>query len=471
MIGVILQIVSTVVLARFISPWAYGTVGMVATATAFAALFKDLGLASATIQREKLTPEQLNFIFWLNVAFASAVTLMLIALAPAVSTFYGRPDLTPITAVLAFNLLLSSCGAQHAALLSREMRFRALAVAQIAGTFAQFLTTLTAAIAGFQQWAIVLGFLAFTAGNVVLLWSFSDWRPGAPRLADGAREIVHFGANLTVFDFVNYFSRNLDNILIGRAWGAEQLGYYSRAYSLLLFPIQNIRGPLSAVALPALSRLQKDPEAFRNYYRRILAILALATMPIAGFSVVRSGLMIETLLGPQWKSASEVATWLAVVSFLQPCSGLFGAVLVAKGLVRRHLECGIVGAIVTSASFLVGIPYGTVALAKCYAVGQYAMFLPVFLYASRNTNIRLSDFLTAIWRPALATIVAAVGTLTMPTSWSGAWPVVELLTSLAGFAAIYLACYGLLPGGAHEFRYYGGLLREALPRKQTPLAG
>jgi PST family polysaccharide transporter len=444
---------------------------MVATVTAFAALFKDLGLTTAIIQREKPTTDELTFIFWLNIAFASVVTLMLVALAPVVSAFYARPDLTPITAVLAFNLLLSSCGAQHAALLSREMRFRALAVAQVAGTCAQFLASFMAAIAGFQQWAIVLGFLSFTAVNVALLWSFSGWRPGAPRFADGASEIVHFGAKLTFFDFVNYFSRNLDNILIGRACGAEQLGYYSRAYSLLLFPIQNIRGPLSAVALPALSRLQHDQEAFRNYYRRILAILALATMPIAGFCVIRSGLMIETLLGPRWRPASEIATWLAVVSFLQPCSGLFGVVLVAKGLVRRHLACGIVGAIVTSASFLVGIPYGTVALAKCYAVGQYAMFLPMFLYASRDTSIVPADFLKAVWRPALATIVAGVGTLTMPSSWCVPLPMFQLLISLAGFAAIYLACYGVLPGGAEEFLYYGGLIREVLPRKQKPLAG
>jgi PST family polysaccharide transporter len=444
---------------------------MVATVTAFAALFKDLGLSSATIQRAKITAEQLTFIFWLNIGFAGIVTLMLLALAPAVSAFYARPDLTPITAVLAFNLFLSSCGAQHAALLSREMKFRALAVAQIAGTCAQFVVSLMAALAGLQQWAIVVGVLALTSVNVALLWSFSGWRPGAPRLADGAREILHVGANLTFFNFVNYFSRNLDNILIGRTWGAEQLGYYSRAYSLLLFPIQNIRGPLSAVALPALSRLQNEPEAFRNYYRRILAILAFATMPIAGYCVVRADLVIETLLGPRWKPASEVAAWLAVGGLLQPCSGLFGSVLVAKGLVRRHLACGIVGATVTTVSFVVGVPYGTVALAKCFAVGQYAMFLPVFFYASRNTNIGLTDFLRAIWRPALATLVAAVGTLVLPASWSASWPALNLLTSLAGFAAIYLACYALLPGGAHEFRYYVGLLREALPRKQGLLPG
>lgn len=470
-LGVMLQITSTIVLARFISSEAYGTVGMATTATMFAALFKDLGLTSATIQRESLSASQQSFLFWLNVAFAATVTLVLAAFAPAVSAFYGNPRLTPITLVLAFNLLLGSCGAQHAALLSREMRFREVAAAHVTGLIAQFLVTLVLAMLGLQAWAIVWGFLTYTAVHTGLVWALSGWRPGFPRPVAAAGELVHFGASLTLYDFVNYFARNLDNILIGRVWGAEQLGYYSRAYSLVLFPIYNIRGPLLVIALPALSRLQRDPAAFRRYYRRALGFLALVTMPIASFCVAQSALVIETLLGSEWQQTVPIARWLAVVSFLQPSFGLFGAVLVAKGMVKRHLAYGLLGAVITSVSFVVSVSFGSVALAQCYAVAQYVLFIPLFVYASRGTDITLADFFRAVFRPAIAAVAAAVGVAGMPPDWPPGCPVLQLLASAALFVAVYFGVYMLLPGGAGELAYYRNAIREALAcRRPAPAA-
>src|SRR5690606_4172203 len=111
-------------------------------------------------------------------------------------------------------------------------------------------------------------------------------------------------ANVTAFDFVNYFSRNLDNILIGKYWGTVQLGFYSRAYSLLMFPIAAIRGPIMAVAFPALSRLQNEKDLYRSYYIGITSVIASLTMPIAVFLFVVSRQMIEVLLGAEWLSVS-----------------------------------------------------------------------------------------------------------------------------------------------------------------------
>src|SRR4029077_17468142 len=99
----------------------------------------------------------------------------------------------------------------------------------------------------------------------------------------GVRSMLLFGGNLTGFSVINYWARNLDNLLIGRVWGAAQLGLYSRAYQLLLLPVNQITVPITAVAMPALSRLVDSPERYRRAYVRILAKLAMVTMPLMAF--------------------------------------------------------------------------------------------------------------------------------------------------------------------------------------------
>lgn len=465
--SVALQLLSTVILARLISPESYGTIGMVMAITAFASLFQDLGLSAATVQRAEITPAQSTALFWMNVVVAAVITVILIGCAPFIAVFFRRPELPAVTAVLAVRILLASFGAQHAALLTRDMRFAYLATAHLAGSVAQFIAALLAALAGLQYWALVIGLIAHTVVNVALLWCFSSWRPGLPSRASGVRGMIHFGLNLTAFDFVNYFSRNLDNILIGRVWGAETLGYYTRAYSLLVFPLNNICSPVVAVAMPALSRLQNEPEAFRGYYRRLLGVLAFATMPLATYSFVCSDQVFHILLGPKWAAAAEIARWLAVSSFLQPVAGTVGAVLRAKGLGNRYLRCGAVAALVVTIAFALGVPHGPVVMSKYYAAAQYLYFIPIFIYASRDTGIWIGDFFRGVYRPAIGAVVAGVATALLRHLCPVSIGIQGLAMTSGFFAAVFFGFYSFVPGGVAELGYYKNAVRAGLVRGEA----
>ena len=109
--------------------------------------------------------------------------------------------------------------------------------------------------------------------------------------------MLRFGADVTGFNLVNYFHRNLDNLLIGRYWGADALGLYSRAYALMMFPINAIREPIAAVTFPALSRLQSDPKRFVAFVCKASNAIALLSMPIAAFAAVSSESLIVVVLG------------------------------------------------------------------------------------------------------------------------------------------------------------------------------
>lgn len=465
-IAVVLQLASTVVLARMLSPDAYGLIGMVMAVIAFAGLFRDLGLSTATIQRKGLNTEQVSVLFWINVAIGLVLTIILACASPLVVWFYNRPELKWMTVVLGVNILISSLGAQHSALLNRNMRFKKLSIARIASALASFIVALIGAMNGLEHWALVWGAVSASFTNSLLVWVFSGWMPGQPRRNTGSRDMIKYGLNLTGFEFVNYFSRNLDNILIGKVLGAEVLGYYSRAYRLIMFPISTIRTPLASVALPALSSLQSEKVRFRSYYTQLLSILSLVTMPIAAFTYAAAEPIVRVVLGDNWMPVVPIMEWLAVAAFLQPVSGLFGSVLMALGLTKRHLYSGLISAVVISTVFLISVHQGVETMIIAYVLVNYLLFIPIFLYVSKDTGIKLKDFLEGVWRAAVASIVAAVFILIVDFSMLTESSFLDFMLIAVEYALFYALCILLLPGGKPQLLKLFNRIKHAISKKK-----
>ncbi len=409
-LNTVIHLVSTVVLSRLLSPAEFGVVAMVMSVTVFAGLFKDLGLSAATIQRENLSHEQLSTLYWINVAAGAALTLALATIAPLVAWFYDRPELTTVTICLALSFVISSFSTQQNALITRQMRFGRQAVASIASAIIGFSITVILALRGFSYWSLAIGTISRTFALTLLLNTLSGWRPGRPRRGTGVTSMLKYGLNLTGFSFVNYFARNLDNVLIGRFAGADALGLYSRAYNLLMLPTSNLRVPMDSVVFPALSRLQNDAVSFRNYYRTATGVLAVTSMPVVGFLFVASEPLIEIALGRQWIGAAGLFSILAIAAFMQPASGFRGTVLTSLGLARRHLEQGLISAAVTCAGFAIGVQWGATGVATAYAITSVLLTFPMHVYSFKDTPVGVRDFIDSITPAGIASLAAAAGT-------------------------------------------------------------
>jgi len=455
-----IQLTSTVILARLLSPDDYGIIAMVMAITAFAGIFRDLGLSSAAVQKKDLTRAQQSNLFWLNVAMGAVLTVIVAAASPLVAWFYGKPELTLVTVALSFTFVIGSLGTQHGARLVREMQFGRMAVATIAGSIAGLIASVTLALQSFAYWALVWGVLSGAVTTTVLLFILSPFRPALFSRNAGIREMVGFGANVTAFDLVNYFHRNLDNVLIGKFCGADALGLYSRAYQLLMLPITAIRGPINAVAFPAMSRLQNQPDAYRAYYRRVTQLLALVSMPLTAFLFVASAPIIELLLGRQWLGVSPLFSLLALTAFIQPVAGLRGMVLLSSGQSRRYVQWGILNAVCVSIGFMVGVRWGAVGVAIAYAIVNYAILYPSLLLAFQNTPVRAGDFFVPISGPAVSSIAAVLITYAAARAeWIEQLILVLKIVSLGGlFFVAYLICTVLLPGGWSDLKRCFALL-------------
>ena len=123
--------VSTVILARLLTPEDFGLVAMVTAITGFMVIFKDMGLSMATIQRPEIRHEQVSTLFWINVAVSFVIMLLTAIIAPAIAWFYGRPRLVWITLAFSIGFIFGGLTIQHQALLKRNMRFGTLAAIDI----------------------------------------------------------------------------------------------------------------------------------------------------------------------------------------------------------------------------------------------------------------------------------------------------------------------------------------------------
>ena len=404
----VLQLSSTMILARILSPADYGINGMAVAITGFAHMFSTLGLSTATVQRAEINHEQVSTLFWINVAIGCLLTLIVALISPMAAAFYGVPDLLWVMLSLSAMFVINGFSVQHSALLRRQMLFFDVAKIQIVSAVLGLSVAIIFGVAGFGYWALVLNSLTMTISMTCGYWMLCRWIPGKPKISTEVKSMVKFGSDIVGFNVINYLARNLDNVLIGKFHGATSLGYYSKAYQLLMMPLTNLREPLVSVAIPALSRLQNEPDAFRAYYLKCLSMLSFLTLPIVAFMFVGSDELVMFFLGPQWVEVSILFKILAAAALVQPLSGTVSMVLLSTGRSRILLYIGVFSSICICFSFVIGLPWGAKGVATGYAVVNYLILFPVLYLSFKSTKISIFDFFKSISRPIIVSILTIV---------------------------------------------------------------
>lgn len=389
----ILQIGATIILARMLTPEDYGLVGMVKTITGFIELFRNLGLNIATIQREEINHHQVSTLFWINLGVSMVSTVLMIALAPVVAWFYGETRLISITLALALCFICSGLGSQHAALLSRQMRYRSLAVLDLIALVISLGVGIIAAWFGAKYWALVLITISNSITLAIGFWLQCGWRPGLPHWNQEVKEMLMFGGGLTSTNVINYLTRNFDNILIGKYWGAQELGLYSRAYQLLMLPLLSINAPLRVVAVNTLSRLVDSPNQYRKVYLQMLEKIIMVTMPFVAFLVVTADWIVLILLGPKWSAVSDIFRWFSFSAFVQPIEYTTGWLLISQGRTWEMFRFWLFTGGITVAAFVTGLPWKSSGVAAAYSITGLLINTPLqYWFIGRSGPIRTRDF-------------------------------------------------------------------------------
>lgn len=452
----VLSFVSAVVFARLLLPSDFGLVAMVAPVVAFAALIQDLGLSQATVQRETVTQSLLGALFWLNVCAGLVLSLALIALAPALAAFYDQPEVVALASAFSIVILLTSLQNQHLAIMTRRMEFLRISVIESAAASLGFIAGLIVAYVYASYWALLAASLITALSSTILFWIFSGWRPGHSSFGGAFKEIAGFSSGLTGHALFTYLARNLDDVLIGRYHGAEALGFYDRAYKLLLLPLNQISAPLGRVMIPLLSRLRSERDRYAAAYLEAATYLMIVTQPAIVILIIFADDVFLVLLGERWVSAAPIFQVLGICGLQQIFTNTFFWLFVSQGRAKELFQLSVFRAATSCAAFVIGLPWGPLGVATAYAVSDILLRMPVQVMVLTRRGPLTLRVLTASLLPHLAaTIATAIGALTMAHS-------VTLTPSV--FILTVLLCNILYLGTLALFAEKRALLRKTLGR-------
>jgi O-antigen/teichoic acid export membrane protein len=467
----LVRLAATMVLARWLTPEAFGLVATVAAFAGLLGLLRSMGLPLATLQRAELDAQQVSSLFWINAGLGALTGAIVAGCAPLLAAFYGDPRLTPIAAAFGAAALLEGVTLQHQALLRRQMRFAPLAGIEVAAVVAGAAGALAAAALGAGHWALVVQMLGSAAARAAGAWAVSGWRPGFVLRPAGVAPMLSFGARLTAAGVVNNGFRQLTDLLVGRFAGPAGLGLYSRATALQAFSKGAFSNPLDLVAIAGLSRLQDQPERYRRYYGRALLPPVMLGMPCVAFLFVVTEDLVATLLGDQWTEVVSLFRALAPVAFLGTFTPATSWVVVSAGLAERQLRWALFSTSLRLAALLAAAGSGVLAMALAISLSTLALRPLAIAYCLRGSPLRAADVYRVLWRPAVASLAsaAALAAALHALPPPGPPPVALVLAALL-YAPLYLAIWCALPGGPRLLRDQAGLLRHLRVRGPALIA-
>jgi PST family polysaccharide transporter len=368
------------ILGRLLHPADFGLIATSAPIIGFVIMIQNLGLTQAIIQRQTITKGQTNTLFWLSLLISLTFAAGLFVLAPLLARYFQEPRLTAIIWAGAALTIISVIAEQPMALLTRGLRFRLLAVLDILGIFIG--AALGVAIAWYTRsyWALLVPLACARFLNLIVSTFAVRWLPGRPVWDEAARQMIGFGAGLSTFNILNFFARSADNLMIAKAHGAVALGFYDRAYRLMLLPLTQTTWPLSRIMTPILSRLQDEPEEYRRTYVNSVGLLMLAVQPGVLCAVVYSDATVAFLLGSKWAEAAPIFAWLGFAGLHQTFTSTMGWLFISQARMRELGIVGLLGSTLAIVSFAVGLPWGPLGVAISYVITDYALRLPFTWY-------------------------------------------------------------------------------------------
>ena len=479
------QLVSLATLAtlyRLISPDAFGLLSMAIPLVLLPRMCASLGLSIATVQRETLSDQQRSSLFSINVVLGLVAAAATVGLGYLFAPIYATSELITLSQWLAGTSILASLGFLHQALLERKMQLGRLVVARLGGQTTGSIAAIIMVILypRWGVWVLVIQQYVELAVINLTVWWLEPWRPRWPRWQTPVRDLLNFGGLYSASSLLFYLGHTIDKMLLAWLVGSDRegkagLGIYTQSFHLVMKPVQLITLPVTSVMLPALSRAQADPQAYRKIALTFYRMIAVTLVP-AGVGLFVVGRDVMLVLAPNWKGAGWLVTLLAPAILAQGFINITGSVLASVGKTRALFFSAFVMCLLFIQGYVAGYwfadkfgdpdtyPRGVfLGVAASYSIVILAAILvPYLSFSCHLVGIHLRELWALIWRPLLASL--AMGAFT--------WILGDLLlVSLAPWQRLFI----LIPTGVilylvfarNDVRWLAGQLSGAT--QQTTL--
>jgi O-antigen/teichoic acid export membrane protein len=275
-----IQFISGIILARLLTPYDYGCIGMLAIFMVLADVIIDGGFGSALIQKKRPTQEDYSTIFFWNLFVAVVLYAILYVSAPAIARFYDIPLLSKVLRVQGVILFTYSFNIVQHNQLQKQMKFKVLSIISVTTAIISLIVTIVMAYQGFGVWALVTQHILLSAIPAVAYWFVVKWRPALVFSWKSFKELFSFGLFMFLTNLINQFSSQLQGLLIGKFYNASTMGYYSKAQRTEALASQSISSVMTQVTFPLYAEMQDNKQAMASAIKRITMTLSYFSFPL-----------------------------------------------------------------------------------------------------------------------------------------------------------------------------------------------
>jgi PST family polysaccharide transporter len=425
------------VLAALLRPADFGLVGMAGAWLAVLNAFCETGFGAALIQRDHLREDHLGSTFGINVLVGALLTVLGVALSWPAAAYFNTPALQPVMAWLSAAFLLRAFGLTQAALVQRELEFRALAIRDLTANILGGVVGIGLALAGYGVWSLVIMTLVSSLVETVLLWRLAHWRPHRFEISrEATADLWPYSSRMLGFNLFKAFAQNVDRLIIGPLLGVQALGVYTLAFRAVIYPVTTFVGAVGGYLFPKVARLQSDRPAVASVYRSVLVgIFNLVLPALVALAILTPALI--PLLGTRWHDAIPVIQVLTIAGLAQALMAPVGQIMKGLGRPGWLIWWSVALTLVTCITLLIGARWGLTG-----ATLAYSLVPVIFVIGRRLTGLGLLEIGKVAWRPAVTTALLAAS-LGLLVRYTGQWSAWVTLVSALVIGSVYLVTTGM----------------------------
>lgn len=433
-------VVSTIVLARLLTPGDFGIVAIATVVIGLASVLIDFGIQVAVVQLRELEREDLDTAWTLRLLQNAAIAAILVVSAGWVAERYHDVRLHPVLVVLALGYLLDGLTGMGAVVFQKRQQYAREVAFLMVKRAAGLVVTIALALWLRNYWALVIGTVMSNVMGVVL--SYAMYRV-APRFTLSRwRRFLGASVWLSMHSVAGYASQQLDKLVVGRRDGAAMLGAYSIADQVSAMPTSELLAPMNRALFPAMVAVQGDPPRLRQIFLSALGIQATLALPAAiGLALVARD-VVAVMLGENWSAAAPIMTALALGYGVNALT--HSSIYLLNSLGRYRTLALLRSSVVLTLAVLVFVAFPTSAAIEIAwfraGTGGLTVGLVVWLTMRNLPGVRVADMAREVIRPTLAALAMACGVAWVAGAMAGLAPWVRLAGTIGTGAVVYAAC-------------------------------
>ena len=414
--NVIVQLLVQAILSRLLTPKEYGVVAVVNVFLVFFQMLADFGIGPAIIQNKKLTKKDINSIFIFSFYLAILLGILFMFLGYPISLFYNDAIYVPISIVLGVCVFFYGILVVPQNMLLREKNFMTVNMVTVIANVLSGVISITLALLGFSYYSLIISNTIKAAFLFFVFYFKTNLKVQFKLDVAPIKKIFSFSKNQFIFNFINYFSGNLDKILIGRFFSASALAYYDKSYQLSLYPNQILTNVIYPVIQPIMSDYETKIDKIKNVYLMLTRFLGTIGLSLSVFLMFTSQEIILFLFGDQWGGSVQTFQVLAFSVWIQLILTITGAIFQSANRTDLLLVSGVLTAITNITAMIIGIYTGKIELVALLLVVAFTLnFLQTnYLLMYRMFNSNYQEFFKILVKPAMMAASQVIVFLLLP---------------------------------------------------------